>query len=61
MKEILEGEFFPAQKSKQRVTVIGIEHTKPINRKKVVDFLKKQAGGTVKVATYKNAIITEDL
>lgn len=54
MKEKIQGEFYPSNKSKHRVTVIGIEHTKPINQKKITDFLTKLAGGTVKVMTYKN-------
>lgn len=44
-------------KSKHRMTVIAIEHTKPINRRKIEDFLLKQGGKTVKLVTYKNAKI----
>ena len=57
MKEKLTGEFDPAMKSKHRVTVIALTHTKPINHRKVTAFLEKQGGGTVKVHTYKNAVI----
>lgn len=59
MKENIQGEFHPAQKSKHRVTVIAISHTKPINQRKITSFLRKLAGGTVKVLTYKNAVLAD--
>lgn len=57
MKEKITGEFYPAKKSKHRVTMIVVSHTKPINQKKIISFLLKQAGQTVKIETYKNAIV----
>ena len=60
MAEKLQGEFFPSQKSKYRVTLIAFSHTKPINQKVITDFLLKQAGGTVLIETWKNAIVAKE-
>lgn len=59
IKETIDGEFFPSRKSKHKVTVIGIAHDVPINRRKVEDFfiLLVKGRATVKIVTYKNAVI----
>ena len=56
-KEILQGEFYPSQKSKKRVTIVIIENTRQIDQQKITDFLTKLTDGRITIATYKNAVI----
>lgn len=58
-KEHIDGEFYPSKKSKHRVTVIGIMHTTPLNRRKIEDFFIELGKGTaaITIVTYKNAKI----
>ncbi len=60
MKEKLSGEFYPSMKSKHRVTIICLEHTRPVNQRRIEAFLKKLSGGSVKVMVYKNGKVSEE-